>query len=163
MAKQNIFLYVPNLIGYVRVLLLIASLYFMSSNHIVSASLYLLSVFLDAFDGYAARALNQSTKFGAMLDMIVDRCSTMCLLATLGSFYPKYQFLFQLVMVIDISCHWISTHTSIVLGKGSHKMIDKEENALLRFYYTSRAFLFFMCAGNELFYSMLYLLHFTNG
>ena len=34
---------------------------------------YILSGFLDAFDGHAARAFNQSTKFGAMLDMLTDR------------------------------------------------------------------------------------------
>ena len=103
------------------------------------------------------------TKFGAMLDMLTDRCATMCLLATLGAFYPSYLFVFQLVMIVDVSCHWIHLHTSNVLGKTSHKNVDEEENALLRFYYTSRPFLFFMCAGNELFYSMLYLLNFTYG
>ena len=106
---------------------------------------------------------NAGTKFGAMLDMLTDRCATMCLLATLGSFYPSYIFVFQMVMAIDISCHWVHLHTSNVLGKTSHKNIGEEENPLLRFYYTSRPFLFFMCAGNELFYSMLYLLHFTYG
>nr|CAG4646520.1 EOG090X0BWK [Macrothrix elegans] len=163
MADNNIFLFVPNLIGYARVVLGIASLYFMPSNHVAAATLYIISGLLDAFDGYAARAFNQSTKFGAMLDMLTDRCATMCLLATLGYFYPSYLFVFQLVMVIDISCHWVHLHTSNVLGKTSHKNVDAEENALLHFYYTNRQFLFFMCAGNELFYSMLYLLHFTYG
>nr|CAG4648840.1 EOG090X0BWK [Polyphemus pediculus] len=160
---NNIFLFVPNLIGYARIVLGIASLYFMPSNHVMAATMYILSGFLDAFDGHAARLLNQSTKFGAMLDMLTDRCATMCLLATLGTFYPSYLFFFQLVMVIDISCHWIHLHTSTILGKVSHKNIGEEENALLRFYYTSKPFLFIMCAGNELFYSMLYLLHFTYG
>ncbi|EFX77412.1 hypothetical protein DAPPUDRAFT_305782 [Daphnia pulex] len=163
MADNNIFLFVPNLIGYARVVLGLGSLYFMPTSHILAASLYILSGFLDAFDGHAARILNQSTKFGAMLDMLTDRCATMCLLATLGSFYPSYLFVFQLVMIVDVSCHWIHLHTSNVLGKTSHKNVGEEENALLRFYYTSRPFLFFMCAGNELFYSMLYLLHFTYG
>ena len=157
----------------------------MPTSYVLAAWCYILSGLLDAFDGYAARALNQSmfflvlkfdidkqifntfkivgTKFGAMLDMLTDRCATMCLLATLGTFYPSYLFVFQLVMVVDISCHWVHLHTSNVLGKTSHKNIGQEENALLRFYYTSRPFLFFMCAGNELFYSMLYLLHFTYG
>lgn len=36
--------------------------------------MYWLSAFLDAFDGMAARAFNQSTKFGAVLDMVSDRC-----------------------------------------------------------------------------------------
>lgn len=36
-----------------------------------------LSGLLDAVDGHAARMLNQSSKFGAMLDMLTDRCATM--------------------------------------------------------------------------------------
>jgi len=135
----------------------------MPLNHVIAASLYILSGFLDAFDGMAARALNQSSKFGAMLDMLTDRCATMCLLATLCTFYPSYLFFFQIIMLVDISCHWIHLHTSNLMGKVSHKNITEEENALLRFYYTNKPFLFVMCAGNELFYSMLYLLHFTYG
>lgn len=33
----------------------------MPTNHIMAASMYILSGFLDAFDGHAARALNQGT------------------------------------------------------------------------------------------------------
>lgn len=33
----------------------------------------------------------------------------------------------------------------------------------MHLYYTSRPVLFAMCAGNELFYASLYLLHFTTG
>ena len=62
----------------------------------------------------AARALNQGTKFGAMLDQLTDRCATMTLLATLCTFYPSWTFFFQLSMVIDISCHWIHLHTSLM-------------------------------------------------
>ena len=53
------------------------------------------SGFLDAFDGTAARALNQGTKFGAMLDQLTDRAALMCLLMVLGQLYPKYMLLFQ--------------------------------------------------------------------
>ena len=35
--------------------------------------LELLSGLLDAVDGHAARLLGQSSKFGAMLDMLTDR------------------------------------------------------------------------------------------
>lgn len=48
-------------------------------------------------------------------------------------------------------------------GSASHKGQDANPNPILRIYYTSRPVLFIMCAGNELFYSSLYLLHFTEG
>jgi hypothetical protein len=59
------------------------------------------------------------TKFGAML------------LATLGAFYPSHLFVFQLVMIVDVSCHWIHLHTSNVLGKTSHRNVEEEENAFV--------------------------------
>ncbi|XP_061605289.1 CDP-diacylglycerol--inositol 3-phosphatidyltransferase isoform X2 [Phyllopteryx taeniolatus] len=120
---------------------------------------YMLSALLDAFDGHAARALNQSTQFGAMLDMLTDRCATMCLLVNLALLYPSYAFVFQLSMCLDIASHWLHLHSSTVIGSGSHKNIDLSGNPLLRLYYTNKVVLFLMCLGNELFFCLLYILH----
>lgn len=125
--------------------------------------MYLLSGLLDAFDGHAARYFNQSTKFGAMLDMLTDRCVTTALLVILGLFYPKYIFIFQMLICLDIASHWIHVQSSLLKGGASHKKIDLSGNFFLRIYYHSRVVLFIMCAGNELFFCMLYLLHFTSG
>jgi len=163
MTSENIFLFVPNIIGYGRIVLAILSFYYMPTNYTVSSWCYIISGLLDALDGHAARYFNQSTKFGAMLDQLTDRCGTMCLLVTLSYFYPRYMFLFQLSMTIDIACHWIYLHTSLLQGKTSHKFVDLSENPIMRIYYTSRPVLFFMCAGNEAFYATLYLLHFNEG
>ena len=46
------------------------------------------------------------SKLGAMLDMRIDRCATMCLMAALCHFYPKYMLFFQFSMALDISSHW---------------------------------------------------------
>lgn len=182
---ENIFLFVPNLIGYARIVLAIVSFYYMPTEPNVAVSCYLLSGLLDAFDGHAARYLNQGTKFGAMLDMLTDRCATMCLCVVLAMFYPKWAILFQLSMSLDIASHWLHMHSSMMKGSSSHKTIDLSANPILRLYYTSRVcqfpflniklkkklinfrifkpVLFFMCAGNELFFSMLYLLNFFEG
>ncbi|XP_047353908.1 CDP-diacylglycerol--inositol 3-phosphatidyltransferase isoform X1 [Vespa velutina] len=160
---ENIFLFVPNIIGYGRVILALISFYFMPSNYVIASSCYIISALLDAVDGHAARYFNQSTRFGAILDQLTDRVGTMCLLATLCMFYPSYSFWFQLSMGIDIACHWIYLHTTLLQGKTSHKFIDMSENPIMRVYYTNRMVLFFMCAGNEMFYATLYLLYFTEG
>lgn len=121
--------------GYARIVLAIISFWFMPTNYVIAGSTYLLSVFLDCLDGHAARYFNQcecncmstpssrqgsprtfhypfsGTKFGALLDQLTDRCGTMCLLVTLSMFYPKYMFLFQLSMAIDVAGHWIYLHT----------------------------------------------------
>ncbi|KTG34482.1 hypothetical protein cypCar_00036090, partial [Cyprinus carpio] len=106
MAEENIFLFVPNLIGYARIVLALISFFLMPCCPGPAVFCYLLSALLDAFDGHAARALNQGTKFGAMLDMLTDRCATMCLLC-----FPQ-------------------------------------------------PVLFFMCMGNELFFCLLYIMHY---
>uniref|UniRef100_A0A2P2IEM7 CDP-diacylglycerol--inositol 3-phosphatidyltransferase n=1 Tax=Hirondellea gigas TaxID=1518452 RepID=A0A2P2IEM7_9CRUS len=160
---ENIFLFVPNLIGYGRILLALISFYYMPTNYIVAAVCYLFSGFLDAFDGHAARILNQSTKLGGMLDMLTDRCGTMCLLLTLSAFYPQYVFFFQISVALDISCHWLHLHTSLLEGRTSHKAAAANPNMILQIYYTSRPVLFLMCAGNEFFYASLYLLNFIEG
>lgn len=160
---ENIFLFVPNLIGYARIFLAVVSFYFMPTNPAVSVSCYLISGLLDAFDGHAARYLNQGTKFGAMLDMLTDRCATMCLCVVLSIFYPKWAIFFQLSMSLDIASHWLHMHSSMMKGSSSHKSIDLSGNPILKLYYTSRPVLFFMCAGNEIFFSMLYILNFYEG
>ena len=163
MATENVYLFVPNLIGYARIVLALLATYFAPSNPFLCVTTYFTSIVLDAFDGHAARILNQSSKFGAMLDMLTDRCTTMCLLATLCTFYPRWIFCFQMSMVIDMACHWVHLHVSLVKGSTSHKFIDASGNPIMRLYYTSKIVLGAMCAGNEMFYCSLYLLNFTQG
>ncbi|KAI1896344.1 hypothetical protein AGOR_G00093830 [Albula goreensis] len=159
MAEENIFLFVPNLIGYARIVLALLAFYFMPWCPVPAVLCYLLSALLDAFDGHAARALNQSTKFGAMLDMLTDRCATMCLLVNLALLYPSYTFLFQLSMSLDVASHWLHLHSSMMKGASSHKTIDLSGNPILRIYYTSKSVLFVMCMGNELFFCLLYIMY----
>lgn len=100
-AEENVFLFVPNLIGespclslfmlhiraprmltpsflvrrvgYARIVLAALALIYMKSNPKACTLLYGVSCLLDAADGMAARALGQSSKFGAVLDMVTDR------------------------------------------------------------------------------------------
>ena len=156
--EENVFLFVPNLIGYVRIALALLSFYFMPSRPVRPVLCYVFSGLLDALDGYAARALNQSTRFGAMLDMLTDRCATMCLLVNLALLYPAYAFLFQLSMCLDVAGHWLHLQSAAVRGSASHKAVDLSSNAALRLYYMSGPVLFVICAGNELFFVLLYVL-----
>lgn len=51
-----------------------------------------------------------------MLDMLTDRCSTMCLLVNLALLYPRATLLFQLSMSLDVASHWLHLHRSAVRG-----------------------------------------------
>lgn len=57
---NNVFLFIPNIIGYTRVVLAASSLYFMRWHPKYCTWLYIVSCLLDAFDGMAARQFGQS-------------------------------------------------------------------------------------------------------
>lgn len=71
MSQKHILLYVPNIIGYVRLCFVLFA-FLLSGKPIWFLLFYILSAILDGFDGYAARRLNQVSAFGALLDVIVD-------------------------------------------------------------------------------------------
>jgi len=71
--SKNVFLFVPNIIGYVRIILLILSCYFMHHQWTTAVFCYIASVLLDAVDGHAARYFSQTSQFGAILDQLTDR------------------------------------------------------------------------------------------
>uniref|UniRef100_A0AC35TLN9 CDP-diacylglycerol--inositol 3-phosphatidyltransferase n=1 Tax=Rhabditophanes sp. KR3021 TaxID=114890 RepID=A0AC35TLN9_9BILA len=156
----DVMLYYPNQIGYARIWLAFISFIFMQIYPGVSIICYGISGLLDAVDGYLARAYNQSSRFGAMLDQLTDRLTFAALLMILCVFYPKWTFVFQSIVIIDIASHWLHLHATDLTGKGSHKSSD---NPILNLYYTSRPVLFFMCLGNEAFFGLLYVLHFWTG
>ena len=62
--------------GYSRIILAGLALHYMSYHPKYCTLLYCISCLLDAVDGQAARALGQTSKFGAVLDMVTDRCDS---------------------------------------------------------------------------------------
>lgn len=102
--------------------------------------LYSASCLLDALDGAAARRLGQSTQFGAVLDMIIDRCTTTCLLVFLATAFPRWSILFQALISLDYSSHYIHMYATLAMGgqRQSHKDIDKSRPWVMRAYYSNR-------------------------
>ena len=101
--------YIPNLIGYARFFFLAISPYWAFSEELyyVSFICYFTSYFLDVFDGKAARAFNQSSRYGAALDQICDRASNSAIYMFLTFVYPKVSFLFFICFVLDFGAHWL--------------------------------------------------------
>ncbi|KAJ7740670.1 phosphatidylinositol synthase [Mycena maculata] len=159
--SENVFLFIPNLIGYTRIILAAVSLHFMSYHPIYCTVAYCVSCLLDAVDGQAARFLNQTSKFGAVLDMVTDRCTTSCLLCYLSSAYPVYATFFQFLIALDFSSHYMHMYSSLVTGQRSHKLVKGEVSRILWWYYNDPLTLFVVCAGNELFFVSLYLMKWT--
>lgn len=127
-------------IGYLRIVLAITSLYYMPLHPRTCSILYSISCLLDALDGYAARYYEQSTRFGAVLDMVTDRCTTSCLLVFLSSAFPRWAIIFQGLISLDFASHYIHMYTTLVMGGAdqSHKEVDKDRSWILNLYYTNR-------------------------
>lgn len=68
---------IPNIITLVRIFLIpcfVLSFYLpIPHAHIITASIFCLAGFTDWLDGYLARRLNQTSRFGAFLDPVADK------------------------------------------------------------------------------------------
>jgi CDP-diacylglycerol--inositol 3-phosphatidyltransferase len=149
-STTPVWLFVPNLIGYTRVVTGLASLIYAFNDKTFGTffAFYAFSYILDAVDGVAARALKQTSRFGALLDMVTDRFCTAALLAVLAHHFPSYSAAFLGLMVLDIVSHWAQMYSSMAIGAQSHKNLQ-DEPALLKFYYTFPYALFTVCLLNE--------------
>jgi CDP-diacylglycerol--inositol 3-phosphatidyltransferase len=159
---HKIYLYVPNLIGYGRVLCSLLSFLIYDTHPVLFLVLYTSSFLLDAVDGEAARKFNQTSRFGAVLDMVTDRFSTAALVTLLSHFYNSKIYImgFVLLNILDFVSHWIRMYSTLVANVASHKDTRVIKNPLLRIYYGNRMVMAVLCLGNELFYIFLYALHF---
>ncbi|CAN6482087.1 unnamed protein product [Victoria cruziana] len=153
-----VYLYVPNLIGYVRVIANCIAFAHCFSDKKVFAALYFVSFVCDELDGRFARMLNQVSTFGAVLDMVTDRVSTSCLLVVLSHFYRSWFGFFLSLLALDIASHWFQMYSTFLSSKTSHKDVKDSTSWLLRAYYGHRLFMGFCCVGSEILYIMLFLL-----
>ncbi len=159
MSINKVFLYVPNIIGYTRFLFYLASFISHSLGRWqLCIGLYAIAFILDEFDGRAARAYNQSSNFGAALDMVADRSATAGMCLILAQLYPDYLLGFIGAIALDISSHYYLIYATGLLNKSSHKdSAEWSSNRLLKLYYGNKAFMDLLILGNELFYILLYL------
>ncbi|CAL8350188.1 unnamed protein product [Lota lota] len=71
---RHVFVYWPNIIGYIRIALVSIS-WVVFKRPAVFIPLYSISIVLDGVDGWVARRLEQTSRFGAWLDVVVDNLS----------------------------------------------------------------------------------------
>ena len=132
-----------------RIVLCLASLYFMPLHPRRCSFLYSISCLLDALDGVAARRFEQSTRFGAVLDMVTDRCTTTCLLVFLSTAKPAYSMIFQGLISLDLASHYMHMYATLAMGgqTQSHKNVDASRSWFLNNYYTNKVCVGFGCGA----------------
>jgi CDP-alcohol phosphatidyltransferase len=72
MTSIPVVLFIPNLLGYVRIVLAFVGLFYSATDPVVAVAVWTTSGFLDLVDGILARALNQRSSFGVVLDIAAD-------------------------------------------------------------------------------------------
>lgn len=158
----SVWLYIPNIIGYGRILFAILAGNFAFSYWQAAVVLYSISMWLDALDGTAARHFDQASVFGQQLDMLTDRLSTLGLNFVLAIVYKDYWIVFLSLAVLDLASHWIHMVCSVQKRKNTHKA---GEHWFLRFYYTFSVFkisaLLLLCVGQETWLLIIYCLGFV--
>ncbi|KAI4373992.1 hypothetical protein MLD38_012043 [Melastoma candidum] len=136
--KLTVYHYIPNIIGYIRVLMNCVAFAICVSNERLFSLLYFVSFEGDGIDGWCTRKFNQ--------DMVTDRISTACLLVVLSQVYrPGLTSL--LLLALDIASHWLQMYSTFLSGKVSHKDVKDSTNWLLRAYYGNRMFMAFCCVA----------------
>ncbi|EEE65750.1 hypothetical protein OsJ_21413 [Oryza sativa Japonica Group] len=127
----SVYLYIPNIIGYFRIII-----------NFIAFALMLFYV--------------SASTFGAVLDMVTDRVSTACLLALLSQLY-RPGLVFLMLLGLDITSHWFQMYSMFLSGKTSHKDVKDTGNWLLKLYYGHRPFMAFCCVASEVLYIILFL------
>lgn len=94
--STNVALYIPNLMNYARLCLVLLMLFQLSKRKqpLLAFLFSWLSGLVDSFDGDTARHLNQTSRLGFLLDVGMDRCTSLAQMFILASFYPNYAMLF---------------------------------------------------------------------
>lgn len=122
--------------------------FFAQNLPIIFAIIYAISYTFDALDGFFARLMKQNSRFGAGLDMILDRSSTTCLLSILAIRFPQTSPIFFILISLDISSHYLHMLANV---NSSHKITTPENHTyLLHFYYSCPPFLATLCIAHEL-------------
>jgi phosphatidylglycerophosphate synthase len=140
--KLPIVLYVPNLLGYARIVSAFLGLYCSCINQPVTAVIvWICSSLLDLIDGIVARVLHQTSKFGIVLDIFADNIlRTSVWMATSNAAYHYYHSAdysndasssYNSALVVMVSCliiciEWITMVSTQVFAATNHGTHWKE-------------------------------------
>jgi len=120
-------------------------MHYMNHHPVYSTVAYCVSQLLDAVDGHAARYLGQASKFGAVLDMVTDRCVRLS--APLPLIRPRV-----LILTIRVTGQ-LRAACSVIFPRHIHNM-RSSSNSLSR---STLAAITCTCTGTHSWFSSLCL------
>jgi phosphatidylglycerophosphate synthase len=126
-SATEVLLLWPQFIGYLRaalyvlgfVIIDVPSLAFFAGWQLCVVC-YTLAFVLDVVDGHVARAMDQCSQLGGVLDMVLDRAATAALLTTLAGAYPVYRLCFAFLVALDVGSHWMHVASCQLMPSKQH-------------------------------------------
>lgn len=157
-ASWLVWFYIPNLLGYFRIFLLMAVVYCFFSRPVQVFIFYFIFSIIDAVDGAIAKWLRQQSKLGAMLDFVVDRIGLAVIAVGLGIMYPSFWGVFLAVLLLDMGSHYSQLFLAMSCAEATHKLAGIRPRSLLAKYYDQqkRGFMLYCCFSHDMFLAMCY-------
>lgn len=101
--KKEEFFSIPNIMGYLRILLIPVFCYFYfrkdGSGHIAAIIVLLISSVTDLLDGVVARRFNMVTELGKFIDPFADKLTHAAIAVCLCFQYPMMKYLLILMII----------------------------------------------------------------
>lgn len=158
---MNVAFYVPNLIDYLRIILLLF-IPFNYQNIVITTVLFFFVFALDGIDGKIARKLQQTSIFGDMLDLFTDLASELILLMILVVYHPHFTAIFIFLALLTLFGHFSHVYLAAF---GEKKFEFRKQNKLginviLKKYLDAGLFMTILQVSWYCFLYGLYLNHF---
>ncbi|PFX18175.1 CDP-diacylglycerol--inositol 3-phosphatidyltransferase-like [Stylophora pistillata] len=162
---ERVFFYIPNLIDYVRIILNLASFYNMTERPFLTVALYFSGgIILDVADGVSARYFKQCSKYGELLDFLLDRCGRVAMMMALCAFYPQHLFLLQLLVCLEVTGSFSNLYRcALVLHPDDVSAKTRSQDPWLVRIFFKEPITTLVIVGQDVCVAMLYLLHFSPG
>uniref|UniRef100_A0A0D9VBK8 CDP-diacylglycerol--inositol 3-phosphatidyltransferase n=1 Tax=Leersia perrieri TaxID=77586 RepID=A0A0D9VBK8_9ORYZ len=158
--KPSVYLYIPNIIGYFRIIINFIAFAVCYSHRALFAILYFFSFFCDGLDGWFARKFNQVKNLGLSHSLSDHLMPFYVSASTFGAVLDMGNIL-QSELILVFALHFLRVSTACLLallsqfyssflsGKTSHKDVKDTGNWLLKLYYGHRPFMAFCCVASE--------------
>ncbi len=94
---------IPNIVSYLRILLIPVFIYFLAVKlWIYALAVFIIASFTDFLDGWLARILKQESEFGKFIDPIADKVLVISSLVAIIALDPYFDFLDSWMIVIIV-------------------------------------------------------------
>lgn len=107
--SKSVFLYIPNLIGYIRLICLFFSWIYLHYP-VIFLCFYSIQCLLDGLDGWTARKFNQISKFGVWFDVVIDNLGRSLIwnsISSMGFFISSVEWI-TFVALNSLGTQWKS-------------------------------------------------------